>query len=65
MAVVAKHAFPRHGTARARKRLRYKAKWWLNMRAAEQMTPLRLAARDAGGEIRAWLASIAGLSTRK
>jgi hypothetical protein len=47
-------------TARARKRLCYRAKKWLNTRAAEQMTAARLAERD-GGEVRAWLATIAGL----
>ncbi len=47
-------------TARARKRLRNKAKKWLNTRAVEQMTAARLAEQD-GGEVRAWLATIAGL----
>ena len=50
--------------ARARKRLRFKAKRWLNSRAVEQMTPARLAARDGGGEVRAWLATIAELGGR-
>ena len=48
--------------ARARKRLRYKAKRWLNTRAVERMTVARLAERDAGGEVRTWLAMIAALS---
>jgi hypothetical protein len=47
---------------RARKRLRYKAKRWLNARAVERMTAARLAERDSGGEIREWLATIAALS---
>ena len=51
-------------THRARKRLRYKAKKWLNTRAVERMTVERLAARDPGGEVRAWLATIARLGGR-
>ena len=51
-------------SARARKRLHYKAKKWLNTRAAEQMTAERLAERDPNGEVRSWLATIAGLSGR-
>jgi hypothetical protein len=35
---------------------------WLNTRAVEQMTAARLAERDAEGEVRAWLATIRGLS---
>ncbi len=49
-------------SVRARKRLRYKAKRWLNTRAVEQMTVARLAERDVSGEVRAWLATIAALS---
>jgi hypothetical protein len=49
-------------SSRARKRLRYKAKRWLNQRAAEKMTVERLAERDGRGEVRAWLATIAALS---
>ena len=45
-----------------RRRLRYKAKKWLNTRAVEQMTAARLAERDPDGEVRAWLATIANLS---
>ncbi len=48
-------------TARARKRLCYRAKKWLNTRAVEQMTVARSAERD-GGEVRGWLATIAGLA---
>ncbi len=48
-------------SARARKRLRYKVKRWLNTRAVEQMTAARLAERDPKGEVRAWLATIASL----
>ena len=49
--------------ARVRKRLCYKAKRWLNTRAVDQMTAARLAERD-GGEVRAWLATIASLGGR-
>ncbi len=49
--------------ARARKRLCYRAKKWLNTRAVEQMTAARLAERD-GGEVRGWLETIAALSGR-
>ena len=51
-------------SARARKRLRYKAKKWLNSRAVEQMTAARLAERDPDGEVRSWLATIAKLGGR-
>ncbi len=51
-------------SARARRRLRYKAKKWLNTRAVEQMTAARLAERDPDGEVRAWLATIAKLGGR-
>jgi putative ATP-dependent endonuclease of OLD family len=69
--LIARHANERHASgvrwddlsARARKRLCYKAKKWLNTRAVEQMTPARLAERDGGGEVRSWLASIAVLSS--
>ena len=47
--------------ARVRKQLCYKAKRWLNTRAVDRMTAARLAERD-GGEVRAWLATIAALS---
>ena len=47
-------------TARARKRLGYWAKKWLNTRAVEQMTAARLAERD-GGEVWEWLETIRGL----
>lgn len=47
---------------RARKRLRDKAKKWLNGRAVERMTPERLAESDPSGEVRTWLAIIANLS---
>jgi len=49
-------------SARARKRLRYKAKRRLNTRAVEKMTAARLAERDTSGEVRGWLATIAKLS---
>jgi len=51
-------------SARARRRLRYRAKKWLNTRAVEQMTAARLAERDLDGEVRAWLATIAKLGGR-
>jgi len=49
-------------SAHARKRLRYKAKRWLNGRAVEKMTAARLAERDTSGEVRSWLTMIATLS---
>ena len=49
-------------SARARKRLCYKAKKWLNTRAVEQMTPARLEERDPNAEVRSWLTTIATLS---
>jgi len=49
-------------SARARKRLRYKAKKWLNRQAVEKMTAARLAERDTTGEVRGWLTTIAELS---
>ena len=49
-------------SARARKRLRCKAKRWLNTRAVERMTVERLAARDPDGEVRSWLATIGSLA---
>ena len=49
-------------SARARKRLHYKAKRWLNTKAVERMTPERLAERDPGGELRGWVATIASLT---
>lgn len=48
--------------ARARKRLRDKAKKWLNSLAVEHMTPERLAERDPSGEVRSWLMVIAELA---
>jgi hypothetical protein len=47
--------------ARTRKKLWHKAKRWLNSRAVDQMTAARLAEQDSSGEVRAWLATIAGL----
>jgi len=47
---------------RARKRLRDKAKKWLNSQAVEHMTPERLMERDPSGEVRSWLATIAILA---
>lgn len=48
--------------ARARKRLKDRAKHWLNTYAAEQMTVTRLAERDPAGEVRSWLAAIGRLA---
>lgn len=67
--LVARRSHESHGasvpweqlTTRARKRLRDKAKKWLNGRAVEHMTPERLADCDLKGEVRSWLAAIAGL----
>ena len=47
--------------SRARRKLREKAKHWLNREAAERMTPELLAARDPAGEIRGWLATVSEL----
>jgi hypothetical protein len=47
--------------SRARKRLRDRAKRWLNTRAAERMTIERIDQCDPGGEIRFWLATMARL----
>jgi hypothetical protein len=49
---------------RARKRLRERAKHWLNYYAATRMTPERIAQRDPAGEIRGWLRTIAELAIR-
>jgi len=55
-------AIPWHElTPRARKRQRNRAKRWLNTLAVERMTVERLTARDADGEVRGWLATIARL----
>ena len=51
-------------THRARKRLRYKAKRWLNTGAVEKMTAVRLAERDGSCEVRSWLATIAAINGR-
>ncbi|MEK6233786.1 MAG: hypothetical protein N2C14_03655, partial [Planctomycetales bacterium] len=47
---------------RTRKRLRNRAKRWLNAEAAGRMTPELLAERDPEGEVRGWLAVIAKLT---
>ncbi|MGA2257516.1 MAG: hypothetical protein ABSG53_22885, partial [Thermoguttaceae bacterium] len=70
--LIAQHANQHHESGdvwneipvRARKRLRHKARKWLNTRAVEQMTATRLAERDASGEVRGWLATIAKLGRR-
>jgi hypothetical protein len=48
--------------ARARKRLRERAKRWLNTRAAERMTVEQIDQSDPQGEIRLWLETIARLA---
>jgi hypothetical protein len=48
---------------RARRRLRDKAKKWLNQDAVDRMTPQRLAERDPHGEVIGWLRTIAELAT--
>jgi hypothetical protein len=47
---------------RARRRLRHKAKKWLNRQAVDQMTPALLAERDPHGEVLGWLTTIADLA---
>jgi hypothetical protein len=47
---------------RARRRLRDKAKKWLNQDAVDRMTPRRLAERDPNGEVIGWLRTIAELA---
>jgi hypothetical protein len=52
---------------RARRRLRDKAKKWLNREAVDRMTPERLAERDPDDEVIGWLqtiAELAGIETR-
>jgi hypothetical protein len=48
---------------RARRRLRDKAKKWLNRDAVDRMTPERLAERDLDSEVISWLRTIAELAT--
>jgi hypothetical protein len=47
---------------RGRRRLREKAKKWLNREAVDRMTPARLAERDPDGEVVGWLRTIAELA---
>lgn len=47
---------------RAKKRLRDRAKHWLNSYAAARMTAVRLAESDPAGEVRSWLATIGRLA---
>jgi hypothetical protein len=49
-------------SSRARRRLRYKAKKWLNRQAVDQMTPALLAERDPHREVLGWLTTIADLA---
>jgi hypothetical protein len=44
---------------RSRRRLRNRAKRWLNIEAVDRMTAQQFAERDPGGEIRGWLMAIA------
>lgn len=68
--IAAKATFnPKEGSSweslsrRARRRLRDKAKKWLNREAVDRMTPERLAERDPEGEVIGWLRTIAELAT--
>jgi hypothetical protein len=47
---------------RARRRLVYRAKRWLNRQAVEQMTVELLSERDPAGEVLGWLEVIAGMA---
>ena len=47
---------------RSRKRLRNRAKNWLNTSAVERMNGARLAERDPAGEVQSWLTAIADLA---
>jgi hypothetical protein len=47
--------------AQTRRRLRNRAKEWLNREAVERMTVPRLAARDPAGDLIRWLTTIAGI----
>jgi hypothetical protein len=47
---------------RARRRLRDKAKRWLNRDAVDRMTPERLAERDPDGEVIGWIRTIGELA---
>ena len=49
-------------SGRAHKRLRERAKRWLNSQVADRMTPERIDQYDPAGEIRGWLQTIAQLS---
>lgn len=46
-------------SSRAKRRLRDRAKKWLNRLAAERMTPDRLAVRDPDGDVCRWLRTMA------
>ena len=48
--------------SRSRRRLKDRAKRWLNTDAVSRMTPERLAARDPHGDVRSWLTAIAEMS---
>src|SRR5690606_7219315 len=63
---IARHLFEARGPGRewdslsyrARRRLRDRAKRWLNTEAVDRMTPERLREGDPGGEILSWLRSL-------
>jgi len=68
-ALVARHLLERSGdppwsdlSSRARRRLRNRAKIWLNRQAVSRMTAQRLTARDPDGDIRLWLTTIGWLA---
>jgi hypothetical protein len=50
---------------RARRRLRDKAKRWLNREAVDRMSPERLAERDLNREVAGWLRTIAELANAR
>jgi hypothetical protein len=49
-------------SVRTHRRLRYRAKRWLNTIAVDQMTPARLAEQDPAGEVESWIHAIARLA---
>jgi hypothetical protein len=48
---------------RAKNRLRYRIKKWLNRDAVDRMTPARLAEQDLSGELMSWLSVVAALAS--
>ena len=53
---------PGDGSSRARKRMAYRAKRWLNTDVVEHMTPELLSQRDPQGEVLSWLRTIGQLA---